>query len=74
MSGIEIGMQNGTRQSLSSGHSRSSLKSVDTTIVSLHCVDSGELGSEKGVFLQSRYASNEEGFIRCKHRSRVRTQ
>ncbi len=55
MSGIEIGIQNGARQRLPSRHSWSSLKSVDTTTVSLHCVDSGEMGSEKGVFLQSRY-------------------
>jgi len=42
------------RQTLCNGYLHTSLKSVNTMGVSSHCVTSGGLGSEKGLFLQSR--------------------
>ena len=47
-------IQTEMRQSLRGGCLHTSLKSVDTTAASSHCVASGELGSKKGLFLQSR--------------------
>lgn len=58
---MEMEMQAEMRQSLRDGYLHASLKSVDTTAVSSHCVASGGLGSEKGLFLQSRWAH--EGYI-----------
>jgi hypothetical protein len=59
MSRIAIGTQSRTRLSLPGRYSRTSLKSVDTTSVSSHCIDSGKWGSKEGVFLQARYAGRQ---------------
>jgi hypothetical protein len=50
MSKIAIAMQGSTRESLCVRHSRTSLKSVDTTVASSPCLDSGGRGSKKAVF------------------------
>ena len=55
----ETEMQTEMRQTLRDGYLCASLKSVDAAEILSRCVDSGELGSEKGFFLQSRYISEE---------------
>jgi len=50
----EMEVQIEIRQTLCNGYLHTSLKSVNTMGVSSHCVTSGGLGSEKGLFLQSR--------------------
>ena len=50
----ETEMQTEMRQSLRDEYLHTSLNLVDTTAVSSHRVASGGLGSEKGLFLQSR--------------------